>query len=146
MYSIDLTVPESNWSVDSRLTGDLDGDKAINNEFGSGDRWLSANVGHPHWFKIDFGASNEKTLQKIRFSVEGGRIKGFTFSTVALTREAPPAQLQNQCSKSSVVLRWARLRVVAGNHASSRPAPSVARAERQRTPRSRRSFACRPIV
>ena len=51
---------------------------------------------------------------------------------------------QNHAAYASVRTRRAALRAVAGNHASSLPAPSGERAERARTPRRPAALALVP--
>jgi hypothetical protein len=60
-------------------------------------------------------------------------------------KQATRRQAQYQASNDSVVTRFARLRNVAGNHASSRPAPSGDCAARARTPRKPAARAATPI-
>ena len=52
---------------------------------------------------------------------------------------------QNHATNLNVCTRRAALRAVAGNHASSRPAPSGERADRARTPRKPASLALVPM-
>ena len=51
---------------------------------------------------------------------------------------------QNHAGKANVVIRRATLRADAGNHPSSRPAPSREWAEHARTPRKPKSLARLP--
>ena len=56
----------------------------------------------------------------------------------------PGRYAQNHAAYASVRTRRAALRAVAGNHASSLPAPSGERAERARTPRRPAALALVP--